>query len=459
MRAGLSRASHICLTSNRLAMRHFLAIAVLFFAASAAAAEPTEEAKAFRAAKAALIQQLRSAKADVRLGAVRKLGGYPLEDAWKTLLHTALASADDAVRKAAYEALAEQGENDELAALLATEVEQSFKKANFDASTGAALALLLASDAPAAEAKADKLLQQALASKAGPVLLIGVVDELGAQASSSSFQSLLKLKKLAPFDQDFGYRRAVVQALIRIRLPEAVSLLVETLENVQGEVRADILNYLRAISGMKFESDLEWRNWWEKAKTDFEFPKAPLANGAAGNKAGPSYYGLPLYGSKIVFVIDTSGSMRGPRIDAAKRELTKAIGELPDGVQFNVLAFNVSVISWKQQLVVASRETRTEAAFFVQAQQLGPATASYDALDAALTFPGEAVYFLTDGAPAGGKITRPDEIVNVISRMNRVRRMTINCIGIGVGPENGGFAQFLKTLAAQNFGAFRRVDE
>jgi hypothetical protein len=43
--------------------------------------------------------------------------------------------------------------------------------------------------------------------------------------------------------------------------------------------------------------------------------------------------------------------------------------------------------------------------------------------------------------------------------MNRVRRMTINCIGIGVGPENGGFAQFLKVLAAQNFGAFRRVDE
>ena len=164
-----------------------------------------------------------------------------------------------------------------------------------------------------------------------------------------------------------------------------------------------------------------------------------------------------MYGAKLVFVLDTSGSMRGPRIEAAKRELTKALSELPDGVQFNVLAFNVRVFPWQQQLVTSSRESRLAAALFVQSQELGPATASYDALEAALTMPTEAIYFLTDGAPAGGKITRPDEIVNVISKINRLRRVTINCIGIGVNDVR--FESFLKTLSAQNFGAFRRVDE
>ena len=110
-------------------------------------------------------------------------------------------------------------------------------------------------------------------------------------------------------------------------------------------------------------------------------------------------------------------------------------------------------------LMVASPQNKEQAAAFVQAQVLSLQTASYDALEAAFNFDTEAIYFLTDGAPYGGKIVRPDEIVEVITRLNRTRRVTINSIGIGVGAAGNVFDTFLKSLAARNYGDYKRVDQ
>jgi hypothetical protein len=86
-------------------------------------------------------------------------------------------------------------------------------------------------------------------------------------------------------------------------------------------------------------------------------------------------------------------------------------------------------------------------------------TASYDALEAALRFDAEAIYFLTDGAPHGGKVSAPADIVQMITRANYSRRVSINTIGIGVGAAGGLFDEFLSVLAKQNWGVYRRVDE
>jgi hypothetical protein len=208
------------------------------------------------------------------------------------------------------------------------------------------------------------------------------------------------------------------------------------------------------------KTDEAWQAWWKSVVATFEFPpaaqKSPVA---AFVSSAPSYYGIPMYGSKIVFVIDASGSMRGLRIEAAKRELIKAIYDLPDGTEFNVLAFSESVLPWQRQLTVASKDTKPAAMRFVELLGLSSQTHSYDALEAALTFDAEAIFFLTDGQPNGGKISQPAKIVNVISRMNRVRRVTINSIGIGVGPSGSEFDLFMKALAGENFGGYRRVDE
>ena len=90
---------------------------------------------------------------------------------------------------------------------------------------------------------------------------------------------------------------------------------------------------------------------------------------------------------------------------------------------------------------------------------LGNATVSYDALEAALQFDVEEIYFLTDGAPHGGRITSPPAIVKMITQTNMYRRMTINSIGIGVGHPGNPFDSFLSTLAQHNFGEYQRVDQ
>ena len=54
---------------------------------------------------------------------------------------------------------------------------------------------------------------------------------------------------------------------------------------------------------------------------------------------------------------------------------------------------------------------------------------------------------------------QPEEIVGVLTRLNHTRRVTINSIGIGVGPSGNLFDTFLKTLSEQNYGDYRRVDE
>ncbi len=53
----------------------------------------------------------------------------------------------------------------------------------------------------------------------------------------------------------------------------------------------------------------------------------------------------------------------------------------------------------------------------------------------------------------------PTEIVNVISEGNRSRRESIYTIGIAPGPADGPMEWFMKTLADQNLGLYRRVDE
>jgi len=115
--------------------------------------------------------------------------------------------------------------------------------------------------------------------------------------------------------------------------------------------------------------------------------------------------------------------------------------------------------AWQPTLVAASPPAKTAACQFVARQQASGATASFDALELAFSFDAEAIYFLTDGAPSAGKISQPDRIVEAVTQQNRLRRITINAIGIGVGPEGGSFGVFLRTLAEQNFGRFRRVDE
>jgi hypothetical protein len=436
----------------------------LVLAIHATAAENDLE-KEFRSIQRSVQTQLKSKSREQRLAAVKKLEGFPVLEAAKLLHLSGMASGDEEVRRASYEVLLKFKEDQGIGSYLAQAVEKDLKRSAVDEGTCGAMGVLLASENADLAKKTQQLLELAAGTRgtSGLLLLVTMADELGAQGTPASFGSLQKLAKLPLFEKHFAFRRAVTQGLMRVRQVDAVTALVDLLPKAQGEVRADILKYLTTISGQQLGGDaMQWATWWKTNKAGFKFPPAekPLALVRANiaPPAGGSYYGLPL-ANKVVFVMDTSLSMRGARIDAAKRELIKAISELPETTEFAVLVFNARATPWLDRLVPATSENREAACRFVFAQELGNNTASYDALEAALTFEAEAIYFLTDGAPYGGKVTQPVQIVTLITKLNRLRRMTINSIGIGVGADGNVFDTFLKAISAANYGQYIRVDE
>jgi hypothetical protein len=437
------------------------AVCWLMILASADGADDPNLAREFRAAKAGIMQQLRDRQTEVRVAAIRKLADYPMLDAAKLLMLQGLTSEHEDVRHAAFQTLVTFRGEEEVCTYLRTEVTRALKQRQPEFKTAAALGVLLASEIPAIQTSAEQLLDRVSQAAGGPALLVALVDELALLGDESSLKLLVKIDKLPTYPSQFGPRRALVQALIRIRRHDAVTALIQKLPGVQGEVRADILKHLTHLRGDRLEGDEAWREWWEGARETFQFPAAdqqPAAAPVVANKVA-TYYGIPLYGARIVFVLDTSSSMKGTRIVAAQRELAKAIGELPESAQFNILVFNTVVVPWQGQLVPSSKENKQRATQFVLGQLLGSKTASYDALEAALSFDTESIYFVTDGAPTAGKLTRPDEIVVAAKRLNHLRRITINSIGVGVGAEGNPFDRFLKKLAQDHFGTYRRVEE
>ena len=141
------------------------------------------------------------------------------------------------------------------------------------------LAVLLASDLPETQQRLRKFLETWLAkSNEGALLVAAVADELGLRADAQSFATLKKLTQQKCFADFFVCRRAVVQAMIRVRTIESVEALLALLPKVDGEVRGDIVRYLEEISHEHFDYDAKaWQAWWKEHSEGFKFPEDAVA--------------------------------------------------------------------------------------------------------------------------------------------------------------------------------------
>lgn len=447
----------------RLALRLAVAAALVAATGRSVAAGAEESRNATSAAiRTARIQLQRRLPAQ-RIEAVKRLRALPPLEAVKLIVPSVVADRDEQVRRAAYEALLAWKDDPQVCDFLlgALEQESRDRKAGVVA-LSPLIAVLLASELPASQAGLNKSLEAALArSKDSAGALVAVADELGRQDDEQALRSLENLAGLDCFAQLFACRRATVQAMIRVRRPEAVEALLTLLPGVDGEVQGDIVRHLMQISGQRLGEDAAaWQDWWKKHKDGFQFP-------AAGNRGvlaelaqpgGASYYGLSLTARRVVFILDISGSMEGLRLQAAAQELTRAIEGLAEEVSFSIVVFNSQVAVWQRYLMPANPSMKRAAALFVGTRRAQGDTAAFDALDAAFRFDAEAIYFLTDGKPNAGKIVAPGAIVAAVTQANRSRRISIYTIGIAPGPPEGPFDLFLRTLAEQNSGAYRRVD-
>ncbi|QXD16764.1 VIT and VWA domain-containing protein [Rhodocaloribacter litoris] len=107
----------------------------------------------------------------------------------------------------------------------------------------------------------------------------------------------------------------------------------------------------------------------------------------------------------LVFVLDTSGSMAGEKLEQAKAALRYILDRLEAHDRFALVAFSSDVDTFRPGL--AGPEARDDARYFVDRLEARGGTNIHDALLAALAMledsPHGMIVFLTDGLPTSGE--------------------------------------------------------
>jgi Ca-activated chloride channel family protein len=137
----------------------------------------------------------------------------------------------------------------------------------------------------------------------------------------------------------------------------------------------------------------------------------------------------------VVFVLDTSGSMAGKKLEQAKKALQFCVENLNSRDHFEILRFSTEVEPLFDKLTEATTKNRERAGDFIKDLRAIGGTAIDDALKKALAMRPETgdrpfvVIFLTDGRPTIGT-SDEDTIVAHVKSANE-GRTRVFCFGIG----------------------------
>lgn len=323
---------------------------------------------------------------------------------------------------------------------------------------------------------------------------LGVARSLAALKRQEAFDLL----KLTIRDADWRVRAAVVDSLKHVRTNEVVDLLIRQMEREDGRLKDDINSALVRLTGENHNFADVWARWW--AGVGKRLPALsgdPNAGGGAGAdqslkaRDSAAFYGIPTRSERICFIIDISGSMAKEveqfkrvvitgrkeseepvegktRMEVAKNELKRAIGNLSPSKEFNIIFFNHGVKVWRNTMVKATPAGKAEARKEIDLIVPSGATYTLGALREAFALAGilggergreagiDTIFLLSDGGPTDNKIEEakpmdPDTILDAVRQWNQDAGIVIHTIAVDT--EDVG-TYFLKQLAAQNGGVF-----
>jgi len=325
---------------------------------------------------------------------------------------------------------------------------------------------------------------------------IAAMDALGDFGSKA--KSAFPLVERNIMNRRWQVKVAAIDNFVRMQNRNAVDTLIGRLDLEGGRVHDAIRIALKAMTGMDRDWNSElWRKWWKKAKRWAELEKKSKAeldkerqkpktstpkNRYATTKKPPTYYGIKVYARAVAYVLDTSLSMNqgfvvskqwqeklGHKLDArtrigvAKQELAQAIKDLDPRTRINLIFFNDRVRQWQDSPVPAGANGDSAISKIRNVKPAGQ-TNYYGALRLVLGFVGErasrpgalkdtpdTVFFLTDGTPTDGEITKADELLAWFSERNRFARLRVHVIAMGTTSVD---VDFLRKLATQNSGIF-----
>ncbi|MBI5850676.1 MAG: VWA domain-containing protein [Planctomycetes bacterium] len=257
-----------------------------------------------------------------------------------------------------------------------------------------------------------------------------------------------------------------------------------------GMLRQRAWDALVSLTGARFPYDQvdSWQRWWEKIRDEFKVVDAPEGKEKDGvTSTGSSFFGIPVRGSRVLFIVDTSGSMREPmragstvttgfagkpKMEAAKHELTAVVEKLTADCAFNMVWFSSQGELWSKDMVEANAKNKKRFATSVADLRADGATNLWEGLRLGLKLESftngaqygqnyDEVFILSDGIPTLGDVRDPKELLGLIRETNRYSRVVINTIYIAGDPENerkgaefAGMsgAEFMRKIAEENGG-------
>ncbi|XP_071816584.1 inter-alpha-trypsin inhibitor heavy chain H3-like isoform X3 [Apostichopus japonicus] len=167
--------------------------------------------------------------------------------------------------------------------------------------------------------------------------------------------------------------------------------------------------------------------------------------------------GLPPAPKKVIFVIDTSGSMYGNKIAQTKVAMDLILDQLRPIDSFNIMTFSHVSRAWKTSAIPATRNNKRLGKEFVSRLNPTGGTNIYGPLiDASRQFRDNeeafpAIIFLTDGRPNAGVIGTYEIVAGV--KRNLKDRVALFCIGFGNDVDD----ILLTRLSSENQGIYRKV--
>lgn len=399
---------------------------------------------------------------------VKALAKFKSDATVKDLIHELSAGADWQRRAAAAEALGQIGHKDVPAALV-----EALKK---DSEAAVRIALV----------EAFRALKQTTPE---------IVAALAAQLQSDFWQ--LKI--------------GAAQALRALDAKAAIEPLIEALQKADGRLRVELNEALTGLAGVDKHGDYSaWKAWLDSnrealAKGTFA-PKSADAAGDPGRNATTSFFGIPVESKNVIFVLDRSGSMMEPsdwdgpaepavttggkpdpaadikkkgdrKMDIARWQLKKAIAQLPEGSEFNVIFFSHEVVALSDKMLKMSASSRKQAFEWIDKLEPYGGTNPFDALEKALAYAAggmsgeklqksgvDTICLMTDGLPTAGQVAGAKEIVDRIRTLNKTRKVKIHTVGIFTVSKGAAAEKemkdreeglkFLKQLAEESGGKF-----
>jgi VWA domain-containing protein len=260
-------------------------------------------------------------------------------------------------------------------------------------------------------------------------------------------------------------RLAAVQSLRES--PQAVGTLVESLPEMDLRLRNAAFADLGLLTRTELPGDpAVWKDWWRANGEDFAAGRYnPQERKELKGAGRTTFYGIPVFSSRVCFVIDRSASMRHEgRFGAACKELKRLLEELPDGARINLVFFGATTSCFSVNPTrVLDRESRREALQFIDRIGFEAGTDLYGALEKSLTFVGspesgrlredgpDTLIVLSDGQATVGRLVDDELVARVVARRARYLRPAIHTVALSSD------AKSLKMLAELAGGEYKMI--